>query len=121
MRYEEAPDLQAQAQLISEKLFPHIDMTRVKCFKSRGTSTGRTVARCHGLGKLMQKALNVEAAYALEFLSERFDKMSEEEKIALAKEQLAGQAKNEAVNVWLAKIKLGSRMSLLSNILGLVR
>jgi predicted metallopeptidase len=80
MKYEEAPEIQAKAEHIAKKLFPHVDMTRVKCFKSKGTSTGRTIARCHGLGKLMQKALNVDATYALEFLSERFDKMSDEEK-----------------------------------------
>jgi len=33
------------------------------------------------MGKLMQKALNLKAFYVLEFLSERFDKMDEEEKM----------------------------------------
>jgi len=40
-----------------------------------------TIARCHALGKLMQKAIGIKAVYALEFLSERFDKMNEEEQI----------------------------------------
>lgn len=80
MRYEPAPDLQQRAEEISKVLFPHIDLTRVKCFRSFGTSSRGTLARCHTLGKLMQKALNVRAHYALEFISERFDKLNQEER-----------------------------------------
>ncbi|VVB79540.1 Uncharacterised protein [uncultured archaeon] len=79
MRYEVAPDLQQRASEISKILFPHVDLERVKCFRSYGSSSRGTIARCHALGKLMQKALNVRAHYALEFISEKFDKMSKEE------------------------------------------
>lgn len=81
MRYEFAPDLQELAREISDSLFPHIDMERVKCFRSFGTSSRRTIARCHALGKLMQMALGVEAFYPLEFLHERFDKLNFEEQV----------------------------------------
>jgi predicted metallopeptidase len=81
MKYEEAPDLQQTAEEISRLLFPHVIMERVKCYRSYGSSTKRTIARCHALGKLMQKAIVVEAYYALEFLSSRFDKMSKEDQI----------------------------------------
>ena len=81
MKYEFASDIQEIAEELSNMLFPHIDIERVKCFRSFGTSTRRTIARCHGIGKIMQKAMNVPAFYALEFLSERFDKLSEEEQI----------------------------------------
>ncbi|MBU3906969.1 MAG: metallopeptidase [Nanoarchaeota archaeon] len=81
MRYEHAPDLQAIADEISKLLFPHIRTWRVKCFRGYGSSSRGTIARCHALGKLMQKALETPPVYALEFLSERFDKMPEEEKI----------------------------------------
>jgi len=81
MRYESAPDLQKKAQEIADVLFPEIPMHRVRCFRSFGTSTKRTIARCHTLGKLMQKALGIKAIYALEFLAERFDKLKDEEKI----------------------------------------
>lgn len=81
MRYEFAPDIQKEAEEISKFLFLHIKIENIKCFRSYGTSSRGTIARCHGLGKLMQKALGVKAFYALEFLSERFDKMSEENKI----------------------------------------
>ncbi|MFA6022715.1 MAG: putative metallopeptidase [Candidatus Pacearchaeota archaeon] len=80
IKYEEAPDLQIQAEEISKVLFPHVKLDRIKCFRSYGTSSRGTIARCHALGKLMQKTIGVKAHYALEFISERFDKMSEEEK-----------------------------------------
>lgn len=80
MRYEFSEELQKQAEEISKILFPHIDMLRVKCFKSFGTSSKGTIARCHTIGKLMQKAIGVKPHYALEFISERFDKLNEDEK-----------------------------------------
>ncbi|MEK6875098.1 MAG: putative metallopeptidase [Nanoarchaeota archaeon] len=81
MKYELAPDIQAKTQEISKILFPHVRLDFVKCFRSYGTSSRGTIARCHGLGKLMQKALGFKAFYVLEFISERFDKLPEEEKI----------------------------------------
>jgi len=64
MKYEAAPDLQEKAQEIVGALFPHIKVDRVKCFRSYGTSSRRTIARCHALGKLMQKAIGIQAVYA---------------------------------------------------------
>jgi len=81
MKYEFAPDLQEIAEEISRLLFPHVKIDSLRCFRSYGTSSRVTIARCHTIGKLMQKAMNTEAFYALEFLSERFDKLGEEEKI----------------------------------------
>ena len=79
MKYEYALDLQARTEEIVNLLgMMHIDVSRVRCFRSRGSSTKRTIARCHTIGKLMQKAIGVEAYYAIEFL-ERFDRMSKEE------------------------------------------
>jgi len=79
MRYEFAPDIQKIAEEISVLLFPHIKTGRVKCFRSYGTSSRRTIARCHTIGKIMQKAMSIPAFYVLEFLSERFDKSDKEE------------------------------------------
>ena len=81
MKYEFAPDLQVKAREISKILFPHVDVDRVKCFRSFGTSTRGTIARCHALGKIMQKAIGIKAVYVLEFLTEQFEKLNEEEKI----------------------------------------
>ena len=81
MKYEPAQDLQIIADEISKSLFPHIDVARIKCFRSYGSSARNTIARCHALGKLMQKAIGIKAVYALEFISENFEKLSEKEKI----------------------------------------
>ena len=81
MIYEFAPDIQFKAEEISKMFFPHVQIERLKCFRSYGTSSKRTIARCHTLGKLMQKAIGIKAFYALEFLSERFDKLDDEEQL----------------------------------------
>src|SRR3989339_222806 len=79
MRYDFAPDLQERMnEIVSTLNLEHVDISRVKCFRSKGSSTRRTIARCHTIGKLMQKAIGVEAHYAIEFL-EIFDKMKKEE------------------------------------------
>ena len=88
MKYEFAEDLQKIAEEISELLFPHIDLSNVKCFRSSGTSSRRTIARCHALNKIMQKAIGIKAVYVLEFLIERFEKLSEEEKIKVVIHEL---------------------------------
>lgn len=79
MKYEFAEDLQKRMEEIVIALeMDHIDVSRVKCFRSFGSSTKRTIARCHTIGKLMQKAMNTKAHYAVEFL-EKFEKMSRAE------------------------------------------
>jgi predicted metallopeptidase len=94
MRYEFAEDIQKIAEEISLILFPHVDLSNVKCFRSFGTSSRRTIARCHGLNKIMQKTIGIKAVYALEFLSERFDKLDNEEKIKVIIHELMHIPKN---------------------------
>ncbi|MCX6746658.1 MAG: putative metallopeptidase [Candidatus Pacearchaeota archaeon] len=94
MKYEFAADLQEKAEEISNLLFPHVNLDNVKCFRSYGTSTRNTLARCHGISKIMQKAIGIKAIYALEFLSERFDKLDEEEKIKTIIHELMHIPKN---------------------------
>lgn len=88
MRYEFAPEIQTKAEEISKILFPNIRIENIKCYRSYGTSSKRIIARCHALGKLMQKAMDRQAFYVLEFLSERFDKLNEEEKIKVIVHEL---------------------------------
>ncbi len=79
MKYEFAPDLQSRMEEMVLLLnLGHIDVSRVRCFRSSGSSTRRTIARCHTIGKLMQKAMNAPAHYAIEFL-EIFEKMKKDE------------------------------------------
>lgn len=81
IKYEYAPDLQAIAEDVSKILFPFIDMSRVKCFRSYGSSARGTIARCHTIGKLMQMAIGTKAHYAIECLSKKFDKLPKEEQV----------------------------------------
>lgn len=81
IKYEYAADIEEKARDISLTVFPHIKLDRVKCFRSFGSNSRGTIARCHAMGKIMQLTVGVKAHYALEFISERFDKMSEEDKM----------------------------------------
>jgi len=75
----DAPDLKARmADIVKTLGMEHVDVERVECLRSRGSSSKRTIARCHALGKLMQRAMKTKAFYAIEFL-ERFEKMSQKE------------------------------------------
>lgn len=88
MRYEFDQDLQEITEKISKLLFPHIIVERVKCFKSYGSSSRYIIARCHALGKLMQKAIGTKAHYAIEFITENFDKLNDEEKLKVVIHEL---------------------------------
>lgn len=82
IKYKEAPDIEARMLDIVRKLnMNHVKTENVKCIRSHGSSTRRTIARCHGLGKVMQLGLGRKGFYVLEFLSEKFDKMSSDEQI----------------------------------------
>lgn len=81
IRYEAAPDIQALFLDIVRTLdLRHVDTDRVVCLRSRGSSARRTIARCHGMSKVLQIAMGNKAFYVLEFLSERFDKLGEKER-----------------------------------------
>ena len=82
MKYEFAPDIQQVfVDIVKTIELCHIRLDSVMCFRSYGSSSRGTIARCHTLGKLMQKALGRKGFYVLEFLSERFDRFSEKDKI----------------------------------------
>jgi predicted metallopeptidase len=57
----------------------HIDQTRLICVRSKGSGSRRVIARCHGLSRIMQIALNEKPHYVIEVLSERFDRLSKED------------------------------------------
>ena len=82
MKYDVALDLKQKALDIINKLgLDHVKPESFECIRSQGSSTKRVLARCHGLNKVMQLGLKRTAFYVLEFLSERFDKLSQEEQI----------------------------------------
>jgi predicted metallopeptidase len=80
IRYELARDLSERiGDIISRLRMTHVDSARVTCLRSRGSRSRRVIARCHGLSKVMQLALNQGPHYVIEVISERFDKLSREE------------------------------------------
>ena len=80
MQYEIAHDIQERFEDIVHTLgLAHIDLDKVVCIRSYGSSAKRVVARCHGMSKVLQVAMGIKAFYVLEFLSERFDKLDDEE------------------------------------------
>jgi len=81
IKYAEAPDVKKLTDEIIDKLdLFHIVPQFVFCFRSTGTASKRVVARIHGLTRIWQGALNLSPSYAIEVISERYDKLSQMEK-----------------------------------------
>jgi len=80
IRYELARDLSERIRDILKMVeMSHVDASRVICMRSKGSRSRRTIARCHGLSKIMQLALNRGPHYIIEVISERFDTLSRED------------------------------------------
>ena len=80
MRTEPAPDVKGIAESIIARLgLSHIDPARLVFFRSYG-STSRASARIWALPKIWQSALNVQPHYVIEVLSQRYDRMPDDEK-----------------------------------------
>ena len=80
IQYGLAEDVDLRVKEIIRKLkMTHIDETRVICLRSKGSGSRRVIARCHGLPRVMQVALNQKPHYVIEILSERFDRLSRED------------------------------------------
>ena len=77
----EAPDVKRLVDEIVDSLdLFHIVPQFVYCYRSKGSKSKRTIARIHGLGRIWQEALKKPPAYIIEVISERYDKLSDEEK-----------------------------------------
>ncbi len=81
IKFYRALDLEEKVrEMVTVLGLKHIDLSRVRCMRSTGSSAKRTLARCYALGKIWQKALNIPAHYIIEVISERWEKMSEAER-----------------------------------------
>lgn len=79
MEWKNALDIHKRVVKLLDKLdFNYIKSSRLFCFRSFGSSS-RARARIWSLPTVWQQALNVEPAYVIEVLSEKFDKLSSEE------------------------------------------
>jgi predicted metallopeptidase len=95
MHYEIDYEIQDIAKDVIRKLdFSHIDIENLLCIRSRGSKSRRTIARIHGLPKIMQTAMNIKAFYVIEIISENFDKLNHEDKIKTIIHELMHVPKN---------------------------
>jgi predicted metallopeptidase len=81
LEYMEALDVKRLVDEIVESLdLFHVVPQFVYCCRSRGSKSTRIIARIHGLGRIWQEALRRPPVYVIEVISERYDKLSDEEK-----------------------------------------
>ena len=80
IKYHRAPDIERRVcELIAALELAHIDPQRLACIRSRGSAARHTLARCHAMPRIMQAALGTKALYIVEVISERFDKLSQDD------------------------------------------
>jgi predicted metallopeptidase len=81
IEYSQALDVKKLADEIVESLgLYHVVPQFVYCVRSRGSVSRRTIARIHGFGKIWQETLHFPASYVIEVISERYDKLNEEDR-----------------------------------------
>lgn len=81
LKYFEAPDVKQLVDKIVDNLdLSHVVSQSVHCYRSKGSKSKRIIARIHGFGKIWQEALGLPPAYVIEVLSERYDRLSQEDK-----------------------------------------
>lgn len=89
MQWEKAPDIDKRiVKLVTSSHSNWIDSTKIISFRSQG-SKSRAIARIWGLPKIWQMALETGPAYALEVISERFDKLSAQKQDQVLLHELA--------------------------------
>lgn len=81
IKYFEADDIKRLVDEIADSLdFFHVTPQFVHCVRSVGSKSTCTIARIHGLGRVWQDVLNLPPSYVIEVISERYDRLPEEEK-----------------------------------------
>ena len=81
IEYSKAPDVKRLADEIADSLdLFHVVPQFVFCVRSRGSVSKRTIARIHGFGRVWQETLSLPPSYVIEVISERYDKLAEEDK-----------------------------------------
>src|SRR5574344_270594 len=83
IKYVYANDVKERAEDIVKILeWNYIDLENVSYIRSYGSNSRYTIARCHALGKAMQIGMKRKTSfYLIEVLSEKFDRLPEDEKI----------------------------------------
>ena len=81
IEYSDAPDVKQLADEIAHSLgLFHVVPQFVFCVRSTGSASKRIIARIHGLGRIWQETLNLAPSYVIEVISEKYDKLTVEDK-----------------------------------------
>lgn len=81
IEYFDAPDVKKLADEIADSLdLFHVVQQFVFCVRSRGSASRRTIARIHGFGRIWQETLNLPPSYVIEVISERYDRLTAEDR-----------------------------------------
>ena len=81
IKYCGAPDIKHRVDRIIRQLeLSHISPQLVYCCRSWGSKSRYVVARIHGMRRIWQEVLNLPPAYVIEVISERYDRLAEEDK-----------------------------------------
>jgi predicted metallopeptidase len=82
IKYYQADDIKKEAEeILSVLQWNHVQIDSVAFLRSTGSTSRRTIARCHALGKAMQIGMGrTTGFYLVEVIAERFDRLPEEEK-----------------------------------------
>lgn len=94
MDWKKDSDLQKTLEEIVIRLkMRHINPERIFCFRTRG-SKSRAYARIWSFPKIFQQVLEIEPAYVIEVLSEKYDRLSHDDKIKVVIHELLHIPKN---------------------------
>jgi predicted metallopeptidase len=90
----DAPDIKLRiVYLVSTINLDWVDTNKIKCFRSTNANT-RAYARIWGLSRIWQQALNIPPSYVIEVISEKFDRLNEEEQDKILLHEIAHIPKN---------------------------
>ena len=79
IEYFPADDIKNRVdEIIDLLMFDHVRAGNVYCVRSRGSQSRRIIARIHGLGRIWQLAMKIDATYIIEVISEQFDSLGED-------------------------------------------
>ena len=83
MKYQFSPEWTKKTREIAALLeMSHIPLDRISVIESSGSKTRRTIARIHGLAKVMKLCMQQDKAfYTIELISEKFNRQPDDEKI----------------------------------------
>jgi predicted metallopeptidase len=94
LTWQEDADIQITVNhLITLLEMTHLRGHRIFCYRTFGSSAG-AYARIWSFPKIFQSVLNIEAAYVIEVISEKFDRLSADDQIKVLIHELLHIPKN---------------------------